>query len=376
MALAAGALVLAGCSDAKYDTLSQQAYILQTKTDANSSVKLTIGNDPVTTDLNVRLSDFAASDCHYKLVYDANALAAFNKRNETNYEMLPESSFTLSSTDVTVKQGESVSENVDVTVSPFTDAMKSSGKKYALAFRLEGTDGSSSVLPSGSVLVYVLDRVVIQPVIQLNRQHYITKESIATPLSLTAWTLEFNVNKDVLKTGVGQGNNQACFSAGPDEIYVRFGDAPIEGDLLQIKTQGTQMNSKTHFSQNKWYHIAFVCTGTKLYLYVNGVLDNSMDMPGKTTNFSKYTICSSSSYWLGNGLFSEFRFWQVARSQKEIANNMYVVDPTTEGLVFYYKFDEGTGKTVHDASGHGNDAEVTGDGTDPVWFPDVRIDGK
>lgn len=44
-------------------------------------------------------------------------------------------------------------------------------------------------------------------------------------------------------------NNQSSFAAssknGADdgEIYTRFGDAPIEGNRLQIKTQGSQMNS-------------------------------------------------------------------------------------------------------------------------------------
>ena len=41
--MALGALLLTGCNDAEYDTLSNQAYILQTNTNANSSLKLTVG---------------------------------------------------------------------------------------------------------------------------------------------------------------------------------------------------------------------------------------------------------------------------------------------------------------------------------------------
>ena len=50
-----GAMALSSCEDAKYDTLTNQAYILQTNTDANSSQKLTIGNDPIVTSINVPL---------------------------------------------------------------------------------------------------------------------------------------------------------------------------------------------------------------------------------------------------------------------------------------------------------------------------------
>ena len=59
--------------------------------------------------------------------------------------------------------------------------------------------------------------------------------------------------------------NQAIFSAGPGngiaedgEIYIRFGDGPIPGNILQIKTQGTQVNAATKFKNNQWYHLAFV----------------------------------------------------------------------------------------------------------------------
>ena len=47
------------------------------------------------------------------------------------------------------------------------------------------------------------------------------------------------------------------------------------------------MNSATLFEEDKWYQIAWVCTSSKLYLYVDGKLDNSIDVPGKVTNLSK-----------------------------------------------------------------------------------------
>ena len=187
--------------------------------------------------------------------------------------------------------------------------------------------------------------------------------------------MEMNIKKDILGTQIGQYNNQAIYSTGPDEVYVRFGDAPIEGNRLQIKTQGTQMNSLTLFNANTWYHIAYVCTGAKLYLYVNGQLDNSMDLPGKETRVSSVSISSNSSYNRGNSFYSEVRLWKKARSQKEIQNNMYSCDPATPGFIFYYKFNEGQGNQFKDWSGNGNDA-TTKDNSTPVWIQDVRIDGK
>uniref|UniRef100_UPI0040273D9A DUF1735 and LamG domain-containing protein n=1 Tax=Prevotella sp. TaxID=59823 RepID=UPI0040273D9A len=372
--MALGALLLTGCNDAEYDTLSNQAYILQTNTNANSSLKLTVGAEVATTTLNVRLSDVANVESRYRLVYDTAVVNEYNRLNETPYASLPQESFSLSSEETTIEAGASVSTPITLTVPPYSEALKASGKKYAIGFRLENTSGNASVLPSGSKIVYILDQVVIQPVVVLDQSHYVS-QNLVKNYPLTEWTVEMNINKHILYTEVGRGNNQAIFGAGPDEIYIRFGDAPIEGNRLQIKTQGTQMNSLALFNEHTWYHLAFVCTGTKLYLYVNGQLDNSMDLPGKTTNVNSINICSPSTYWLGNAMYSEMRFWQRARSQAEIANNMYACDPTTPGLITYYKMNEGEGYSFRDASGNGNNAETNGQAV-PEWIQDVRIDGK
>ena len=369
-----GGILLTGCENAEYDQLTNQAYILQTATNANSSQKLTVGNEFVSTDINVRLSEKATEASSFKLVYDAQALEQFNSKNETSYTALPEGSFSLSANEVTIEPGTSVSNPATLTINPYNDELKNSGKKYALAFRLEKVSGNANVLKSGSVMVFVLDQVVIQPVVQFNVNCYVGQDLKET-YTTTEWTMEMNIKKDILGTQIGQYNNQAIYSTGPDEVYVRFGDAPIEGNRLQIKTQGTQMNSQTLFNANTWYHIAYVCTGAKLYLYVNGQLDNSMDMPGKETRVSSVSISSNSSYNRGNSFYSEVRLWKKARSQKEIQNNMYSCDPATPGFIFYYKFNEGQGNRFKDWSGNGNDA-TTKDNTTPVWIQDVRIDGK
>ena len=75
-----GAVALTGCENAEYDQLTNQAYILQTATNANSSQKLTVGNEFVSTDINVRLSEKATASS-FKLVYDAQALEQFNSKN-------------------------------------------------------------------------------------------------------------------------------------------------------------------------------------------------------------------------------------------------------------------------------------------------------
>lgn len=381
LGLGLAALVLGGCEDAEYSTLSDQAFIAQTSTNGNSSEKITIGNDPVTTSVNVRLSDPTSQACSFELVVDTTVLGDYNRHNSTSYVTLPAGQYSLASNKVTVASGESLSSPVDITLNPLTTEMKNSGAKYALPLRLVSTDGKKDVLNSGSSLVVLLDQVIYTPVPILNSSNnfkFLWAGS-SDNIELNAWTVEMDFNISLLGTKVGQLNNQALFggwgSNGKDgEIYIRFGDAPIKGNVLQIKTQGTQMNSKMEFKDNTWYHIAYVCTGSSLSLYVNGQLDNSMTLPGKTVYLGKDNCqMGNQDYLKADVMVSEFRLWTVAHSQGEVANNMYVISPDSKGLFAYFKFNEGSGNSFNDATGHGN--TCTAQGT-TQWVQNVRIDGK
>ena len=367
--------MLASCENAEYSPLSNQAYIAQTNTNGNSSQNITIGTSAVTSSVNVRLSDLATQDYTFEVVSDTTALAEYNQRNETSYKPLPATLYSLSSNEVKIEKGKSVSSDVTLTINPLTQALKDSGQKYAVALRLKSKDGKYDVLNSGSSMVYILDQVVYQAVPIVNATHNI-HFSMRQTYDLSQWTVEMNVNISKLGKNLGELNNQTLFGAwGNDggEIYTRFGDAPIEGNRLQIKTQGTQMNSKQLFNENQWYHLAFVCTGTKLYLYVNGALDNSMDLPGKATNLSNRFNFGNTDYLKANVKVSELRFWTVARTQAQIANNMYACDAKSTGLEAYWKLNEGQGDTFNDATGHGNTGKCV---AVPTWEQNVRIDGK
>lgn len=366
---AACSMLLMSCDDAKYDVLENQAYIAQTNTNGNTAKKITVGNDDVSTELNVRMSSPAAKTSDFSISVDEDALKSYNKINSTAYEVLPTSQYKLSATDVTVAEGEAASTPVDITISPFSEELKASGKKFALPLKITSKDGAN-VLPSGSSIIYVLDQVIYQAVPTINRNNKGTAK-FPNEVDAANWTFETNIKMKKMGTAVGEWNNQAIFDS--DDMYIRFGDAPIEGNRLQIKTHGTQMNSKMLFNDDTWYHIAFVCTGSKLYLYVNGVLDNSMDLGGGSSKITYATLIPSPDWTHTDITYSECRIWTVARSQAQIAGNMYVTDPNTDGLLAYWKMNEGEGNTFKDATKTGADFTVTGTVT---WTPNVRIDGK
>jgi hypothetical protein len=68
------------------------------------------------------------------------------------------------------------------------------------------------------------------------------------------------------------------------------------------------------------------------------------------------------------GTIDEMRIWRVERSASEIAEDMDVYSSAKlaahPDLVACWTFDEGEGRVVHDASGHGNDLVLT---HEPRW---------
>ena len=73
-----------------------------------------------------------------------------------------------------------------------------------------------------------------------------------------------------------------------------------------------------------------------------------------------------------NGYVAECRVWTRALSQAEIANNMNYVDPTSDGLLAYWRMnawepkESGSGNIVRDLTGHGYDA--IGDSSNPTMM--------
>lgn len=59
------------------------------------------------------------------------------------------------------------------------------------------------------------------------------------------------------------------------------------------------------------------------------------------------------------------------RTEAQLKNNMNSVDPNSEGLLGYWKMDEGQGYVFKDATGHGNDGECTYSNAGDIWDPQV-----
>ena len=119
-------------------------------------------------------------------------------------------------------------------------------------------------------------------------------------------------------------------------------------------TSSARMNLSNIFtSTSKWYHIAIVIEGNKLYVYVNGVKKGQKTssthsgLPG----FGKLEFGKTGDKQWWNGGLDEIRVWSKALTKDEIKQNMYtpIASPTLHpDLLVYLPMDtmQVNGKTV------------------------------
>ena len=96
---------------------------------------------------------------------------------------------------------------------------------------------------------------------------------------------------------------------------------------------------------NQWNHVALVIEPTKATIYLNGVpyvnnVANPVINLGGTTRLGVDDCCGNRYF---NGSMDEVRIWNYALSQAEINASMNAeLAGTEQGLVSYYKFNQGT----------------------------------
>ncbi|MES2774408.1 MAG: MopE-related protein [Bacteroidota bacterium] len=128
------------------------------------------------------------------------------------------------------------------------------------------------------------------------------------------------------------------------------------------KTAGTWLYSTGTVPQGTKTHVAVVFSGGNVTFYINGVASGGGSAPvsqdNLPMNIGRQQPSACQCNWF-NGTMDELRIWNVARTQAQLAANMNGAVPTnSSGLAAYYKFDEGSGTTTADATGHGNNGTL------------------
>lgn len=360
--------LLGGCKNA--DDFQDVIYF--TGTESDKSIQISVDENDCSLGLSITATKRVEEDVVASIGIMEDKLPSFNKSVGKNYKLLPQECYSLSDSEISILANNHVSTPIKLNISN-TDQFEE-GVTYCLPVSLlEVKRGELPILP-GEETVYVI----------------VNKTIVTTAPSLTGRSFDVHFEKDASLTGLSgvTMETRVYINSWADswQYYIssvigiegyflfRFGDGTV-ADQLQFCGDGQNILAPTKFETGKWYHIAAVYDGSNLSVYINGKLDISQPYAGPVdlTEINGYGGFYVGESCLGrymDGYLSEARVWKRALSEKEIKNNMCYVDPTSPGLVAYWRFNEGDGRKIKDWTGNGWDL-VAKQG-DLTWIEGVR----
>lgn len=173
-----------------------------------------------------------------------------------------------------------------------------------------------------------------------------------------------------------------------DTFLVRIGDTGIDPSQIQIVGPYTVKitDESLQLPIGEWTHVAvtFECiedNKSEVKIYLNGILKKTGELfvsnidfmiPHSNESGSSFQRC----FWVGysftsdryfDGCMSEVRMWNRALTAEEISDkeHFYRVDPSSEGLIAYWKFNDGAGSIAKDYSSYSNDLTIE---SEPSWI--------
>lgn len=321
----------------------------------------------------------------------------YNKENARNCVLPAADAYVIENSTVTIAPGKAQSNQAKLT--SWSDKLEE-GKTYCLPLRITQTSGGLDAIETGKVMYILMSKVVNIKVADLNAKGgfdiktFLVNEAGYSPVeALGAMTLEMKVYPKQFGKGYAANKAEAISSlCGCEENFLfRFGDGG-GADVTRLQFvkgsigSATHPDSKEHYETwtdyygevGKWIHFAATYDGQVLKLFIDGEEKYKVNVSkGGTINLA--TAYGGASGWgdcfsIGrsagysryfDGYVSECRVWNKARTAAELQDGLCYVDPTTDGLIAYWRFNgedfvDGNPSLIYDQTGHGYTATVFG----------------
>ncbi len=368
--LFAAAMTLAGCKteSEKMDEhhFDNRLYLNTSSATDEILVKQTGSAVNVTRTLSMSTALQADCDITAKVVTAPELLDTYKQAYyDESVVLLPEGKCEVAESSLKITQGSTDSPSVEILFSNLEDLDRD--QVYVQPVRLTDVQGIEA-LDSKTAVYYVFKgAALINVVADLaeNRAYPSWKDgSIVNDMS--NFTLECMVNFNKF------GRQISTIMGIEGNFLLRVGDAGVPDNQLQVACTRNQTSSDLQFDVNKWYHVAVTFDKGNVKVYYNGVEKLSANCGKTSVSFGAAhsdTEASTRCFWIGysyasdrylDGKIAEVRIWNKTLSADEInaPTHFYTVDPASEGLVAYWKFDDGAGNKIKDYSVNGNDLTV------------------
>ncbi len=345
--------------------------VMMTGTGESPLVKLAVGdNPPASYNVTVSATDKMAQDAEITLhVGDTAALSAYNKSHGSSYKIVPEKYYKVSSKTIKIAAETAVSEACTITLDDFS--FIENGVHYMIPVSIENVQGTDfEVLESSRTVFIRLARTISFYALSMDDIGLYSEYQFADDkaIELPVYTYEIKCYPTNLKHDGAEQICRLCTFTGPEgggrQNMLRFNENGRPWRSLQIVTpSGGDYTTTTIFEENQWYMLSMVYDGSTYQLYINGEPDGTTLTSDEHTLFQRVELGMSwTSYGSSQsfaGRICEMRVWDYPRSKSQIQGSLCGVDPASEGLRAYWKFNQSSGTTFFDETGNGYDMDWT-----------------
>lgn len=376
-------LSLVACNKADKFKYGQEIVMI-TGTDASpiSSDQILADNVPMTYNFSLSSTGVAEEDMKVHIQFDSLALVKYNEINKTAYVNVPRKAFLINDEYVTIKKGTATSAITSVTL--LDNSFIEEGPIYMIPLSvayLENSTGEQILDASKSLFIKVSKTMETYSLNVDNTSVYSTW-GFSEGYELDNYTLEIKCHTYDLKSKIGDICRLCawrCDSGG--QVLLRFNEngrawkaldiVPVNGGHYVTSASGDPGSAVGTFEENKWYMISIVYDGNNFMVYINGQKDEPLSNEVSGSQAFKFNRFELGMSWGGyngsqsyTGRVAEMRVWNIARAQSDIAATLCSADPKADGLVGYWKLNEGEGHVFHDSVA-GNDMDWSKSESDP-----------
>lgn len=349
--------------------------------------------------ISAQLARPAAGNIDVSIKVDPSLVDIYNARLEAKYTLLDAKHYKLSAQQAVIPKGKTTSDPVTIDFSGLNELDIDAG--YLLPVTIDQVSGGMGVLDGSKTICYVVRRSsAITTAVSLQNNYFeVPGFDAGSPTAdivnnMTQLTFEAIIRVNNFKNDASMreittimGIEQYCLFRLGDKSFL---PQQLQFSCHEIKFPNNLDNNKL-LQQGEWYHVAVVydIENKTATIYVDGREQSYVEDygVGEPINLGKQERSKHFMFKIGHsygepedmsrqldGDICEVRVWNVVRSQQEIFDNMYSVEPTTPGLCAYWKFNEGEGDVAKDYTGHGNDAKAYDNKV--VWPSGIEVTQK
>lgn len=334
--------------------------VLITGTETTPVTKFVVEDTPSTYAVTASATNVVDKDVKVTFAIDNSQVETYNKEHGTNYFALPDGAVVLNDANATIQAGKSYSTPSIVKIVSTENLAE--GRVYVVPVTMAQVDGLEVLQPSKTIFLQI-SRVIHFTSLNISNTNLYSNFIFADDKKkeLSNFTYEIKFYSDDWHSIA-----RLCSFTSKDEqrsSMLRFGEHGQAINALQWVSPTGSIVSSTLFSTGRWYTVSLTYDGSKFIMYVNGVKDAEGAGDGKPVDFQRFELGMSWTGYRGSqyfhGRISEVRVWSRALNPAEMQMGLCGVDPKSEGLLAYWKMNEGEGHIFKDATGHGYDMDWT-----------------